>query len=179
MSQKSSRYERSFAGLVGAMIVTVAAVAAFLLYRGLFNGDVSQDVPEVDWRESVQLAGSVDMKVVHPANLPEGWKATSVDLVAAGERRWGMGMLTDEGKFVGLRQLDESPSEMVETYIDEDAVQGKDVTIDSAVASTWQTWSDEGGDHGYLVEYGDDEVLLVYGSAPTEDIEAFIAQLRD
>ncbi len=85
-------------------------------------------------------------------------------------------MLNDEGRFVGIRQQDTSVADLVELYVDEDAVAGEDVTVDSDIADTWQTWSDEGGDIGYSTELGD-EALLVYGSAPAEDIEAYLGLL--
>ena len=38
------------------------------------------------------------------------------------------------------------------------------------MADTWTTWTDEGGDTGYAAEVGD-ETVLVYGSAPAEDLK--------
>lgn len=38
--QPTRRYERSFSGLVGAMIVTVLFVLAFVAWRALFRADV-------------------------------------------------------------------------------------------------------------------------------------------
>ena len=46
----------------------------------------------------------------------------------------------------------------------------------SDITDTWQTWSDEGGDVGYSTELGD-EALIVYGSAPAEDVETYIGLL--
>ena len=48
---------------------------------------------------------------------------------------------------------------------------------DSDLADTWTTWTDEGGDTGYAAELGD-ETVLVYGSAPAEDLEEVIALLQ-
>ncbi|MGN0064201.1 MAG: DUF4245 family protein [Nocardioides sp.] len=176
MSEKSGRYERSFGGLIGAMVITVAAVLGFLVWKDTFSGDAEQETVPVEWSESVKLAQDAGMRVAHPNELPTGWIATSVDLVAVGETRWGMGLLTDDEDFVGLRQQDKALSEMVKTYIDKSAEQGEDVEIDSDVATAWQVWTDEGGDTGYSAEVGD-EVLLVYGSAPAEEIVAFIESL--
>ncbi|MBC2932917.1 DUF4245 domain-containing protein [Nocardioides sp. zg-1228] len=176
MSEQPSRYTRSFSGMTGALIVTVIAVLAFVAWRGLWRADVDDTVDTVDWQESVEIADRADLDVVRPRELPAGWKATSTDLVAGDEPRWGMGVLTDDGTFVGLRQQDASVRDLVERYIDEDAEPEGDATVDSEVTDTWQTWSDEGGDHGYSTEVGDD-ALLVYGSAPVEDIETFIGLL--
>ena len=174
--QPTRRYQRSFNGLIGAMIVTVLFVLAFVGWRSLFRNDVDERVEPVDWTESVQVARQAGLDVVRPRELPAGWTATSVDLRAGDEPRWGLGVLTDEGRFVGIRQQDTSVSDLVETYVDEDASEGDEVRVGSAVSDTWQTWSDDGGDHGYSAEVGDD-VVLVYGSAPTADIEAYLALL--
>ncbi|GAA1936173.1 DUF4245 domain-containing protein [Nocardioides hwasunensis] len=176
MSEQPSRYTRSFSGMTGALIVTVVAVLAFVAWRGLFRGDVDDTPTPVDWQASVTLAENADMQVVHPRELPAGWTATSVDLVAVGDQRWGLGVLTDEGKFVGIRQEDTSVDDLVERYVDEKADAGDDATVPSEITDTWQTWSDAGGDHGFSTELGDDAVL-VYGSAPVADIETFIGLL--
>ena len=174
--QPTRRYQRSFNGLIGAMIVTVLFVLAFVGWRSLFRNDVDDRVEPVDWTESVQVAKQAGLDVVRPRELPDGWTATSVDLRAGDEPRWGLGVLTDEGRFVGIRQQDTSVSDLVETYVDEDASEGDEVRVDSAVSDTWQTWTDDGGDHGYAAEVGDD-VVLVYGSAPAADIEAYLGLL--
>lgn len=171
-----SRYTRSFGGMTGALIVTVIAVLAFVAWRGLFRTDVDDTPVAVDWQESVELAQQADLDVVHPRELPAGWIATSVDLSAGDDPRWGMGVLTDDGRFVGIRQQDASVDALVELYVDEKAESGEDATVTSEITDTWQTWSDEGGDRGYATEIGD-EALLVYGSAPAEDIEAYLGLL--
>ena len=177
MSEQPSRYTRSFNGMVGALIVTILFVLAFVGWRALFRDDVDNGAPTVDWRESVELADGAGLAVVRPRELPAGWQATSVDLVATGDDpRWGLGVLTDDDEFIGIRQQDASVDDLVELYVDEEPEQGDEVTVRSDVASTWQTWSDDGGDHGYSTELGD-ETVLVYGSAPVEQIEVFIGLL--
>lgn len=171
-----SRYTRSFGGMVGALIVTVVAVLAFVAWRGLWRTDVDSTPQAVDWQESVELAEQADLRVVRPRELPEGWTATSVDLFAGLDPRWGLGVLTDDGRFVGIRQEDASVADLVERYVDEDAEAGADATVPSDVTDTWQTWTDDGGDRGYSTELGD-EALLVYGSAPVEDLESYLGLL--
>lgn len=176
VSEQPSRYTRSFGGMTGALIVTVVFVLAFVTWRGLFRSDNDDTPQSVDWQDSVEVAERADLAVVHPRELPAGWTATSVDLVATGERRWGLGVLTDDGDFIGIRQEDASVDDLVETYVDEKAEAGEDATVASDITDTWQTWSDEGGDHAFSTEL-DDEALLVYGSAPVADIEAYLGLL--
>ena len=176
MSEQPSRYTRSFSGMVGALIVTVIAVLAFVLWRSLFVGDVETQPVAVDWRDSVEQAQQAGLEVVHPRELPAGWVATSVDLRGGDDPRWGLGVLTDEGRFIGIRQQDTSVRDLVETYVDEEADAGPDADVESGITSTWQTWSDDGGDVGYSTEVGDD-ALLVYGSAPAAQVEAYLGLL--
>lgn len=176
MTEKPGRYQRSTPGLVGALIVTVGFVLVFVVWRALFRGDAEPVTPPVDWQESVKLADDAGLSIVRPTALPEGWTATSVDLAAGDHPRWGLGLLTDDGDFVGIRQEDTSVAELVQVYIDKEADAGSDVTLTSPVATTWQTWSDDGGDLGYSTEVGEDS-LLVYGSAPAADIEELIGLL--
>ena len=173
---RPSRYNRSFGGMTGALIVTVLFVIAFVTWRGLFRTDTDDSPVPVDWQASVELADEAGLGVVRPRELPEGWIATSVELRAGDDPRWGLGVLTDEGDFVGIRQQDTSVDALVELYVDEKAEAGEDADVPSEITDTWQTWSDSGGDHGYSTEV-DDEALLVYGSAPIEDIEAFMGLL--
>ena len=171
-----SRYNRSFGGMTGALIVTVLFVVAFVTWRGLFRTDTDDTPVAVDWQESVELADQAGLEVVRPRELPAGWVATSVDLQAGDDPRWGLGVLTDDGDFVGIRQQDTSVDALVEQYVDEKAEAGEDASVDSEITDTWQTWSDPGGDHGWSTEVGDDAVL-VYGSAPVADIEAYLGLL--
>ena len=174
--QPSRRYQRSFPALVGAMIVTVGFVLVYVGWRALFRPDVENEPAPVEWTESVALAEEAGIPVVRPRELPDGWTATSVELRAGDDPRWGLGVLTDDEQFIGIRQEDASVEELVRTYVDEDAVGGEDATVPSEVGDTWQTWSDDGGDRGYSTELGDDAVL-VYGSAPTEVIEQYLGLL--
>ncbi len=174
--ERPSRYTRSFSGMIGALIVTVLVVLAFVLWRGLFRGDADDTPVAVDWQESVKLAEQAELRVVHPRELPAGWTATSVDLKAGDEPRWGLGVLTADGDFVGIRQEDASIDDLVELYVDEDAEAGDEASVASEITDTWQTFSDSGGDHGYATELGDESVL-VYGSAPVEDLEAYLGLL--
>jgi hypothetical protein len=173
---RPSRYTRSFGGMTGALIVTVLVVIAFVTWRGLFRTDTDDTPVAVDWQESIELADQAGLEVVRPRELPEGWTATSVDLFAGDDPRWGLGVLTDDGDFVGIRQQDTSVDALVELYVDEKAEAGDDATVPSDVTDTWQTWTDDGGDHGFSTEVGD-EAVLVYGSAPVDDIETYLGLL--
>ena len=163
--------------LIGAMIVTLGFVLAFVAWRGIFRADVNVEPEPVDWLEYVEVADDAGLHVVHPGQLPDGWIATSVDLRAGDVPMWGMGVLTADGDFIGIRQEDVPVEQLVEIYVDEEFVVGEPAQVASDVASTWDTWSDAGGDHAFSTEIGDDAVL-VYGSAPVADLEEFLGLLQ-
>jgi hypothetical protein len=175
---RPGRYQRTIAGGIGSMIVLVLAVLAFVLFRGVFRDNEAAEVEPVDYLSVVGPAQDAGLRVVYPPSLPEGWKATSVAYDPSTRAAWGIGMLTDEGRFVGVRQEDDDLESLLDTYVDDDAVEGDTVTVDGAIVSEWQEWSDDGGDHAYAATIGDFEVL-VFGEAPVEDLLTVVRSLTD
>jgi hypothetical protein len=175
---RAGRYQRSIAGGVGSLIVLVVVVLAFVGFRALFRDNDAVEVEPVDYLAVVAPAQEAGIQIVYPPSLPEGWTATSVDFVPGTRPAFGVGMLTDEDLYVGVRQADDELTTLLETYVDADAEKGDVVTVEGAIVPEWQEWSDAGGDHAYAARVGDDEVL-VYGSASTADLKAFVESLTD
>jgi Protein of unknown function (DUF4245) len=174
---KPSRHQRSMAGMIGAMLSTLLVILGFVALRGFTRDQVEVESPPVDYLDAVGAAADAGLALVHPRELPAGWRATSVDLTRDESPEWTLGMLTDDGRFVGIRQETESADDLAVVALDEDAVEGDEVTVSSAVSDTWTVWTDEGGDTGYAAAVGE-ETVLVYGSAPAEDLEEVIALLE-
>ncbi len=177
MSEKPGRYQRSTNGLVGAMIVTLLAIGLFVVIRSLVRVDLEVEPEPVDFAAAADAVRGAGFDVLAPAALPTGWRATAIDVQQTDPPLWGMSILTDKDTFVGLRQEDGSVGDLVDVNIDKDAVEGEPLSLDSAVGDTWQTWTDEGGDTGYSIAYGD-QTVLVYGSASPEDLQEFILLLE-
>jgi hypothetical protein len=175
---RGGRYQRSIAGGIGSLLVLIAVVLAFVAFRAVFRDNDAVDVEAVDYLAVVAPAQEAGIKVVYPPSLPEGWTATSVAFVPGERPAFGVGMLTDDDLFVGVRQADEELADLLETYVDAQVVKGDVVTVDGAIVPEWQEWSDGGGDHAYSATVGDTEVL-VYGSAPTEDLLTIVRSLTD
>ena len=174
---KPSRYQRSAGALVGALLVTMVAILAFVALRAAVRRDLEVRPEAIDYLEAVRNLQDAGRDVVYPQPLPEGWIVTSVDS-SPGERPvWGLGMLTDDGAFVGVRQEDESASDLVDTYVDEEAAAGEPLGTPGAVADSWESWTDEGGDVGYTAELAGDTTLLVYGSAGEDAVQALLERL--
>ncbi len=177
MSQEQpGRYQRSTAGLVAAMLVTVVAVGALVLVRDLFRNDLTTRPQPVDYLAAVRYAQESDIEVVYPRSVPEDWIATTAGLTPGEPPAWGVGLLTDEERFVGVRQEQRSLDHLLDTYVDEDTSALPEAGIDSAVADSWQVFEDDGGDRAYAAEVGE-TVILVYGSAPQADLEQVVGEL--
>jgi hypothetical protein len=183
MSQSSNpgagRYARSTGGLVGAMVITVVAVVVLWGLNALKNDHPSTPVPAVDYT-AMMRAGRADHKllVMAPPSLPRGWKATSATYDTGTTPAWHLGTLTGTGEYVGVEEALGGVRHLVDAHVDENAVQGKDVTIDG---HAYQTWTDAGGDYAVsrTVRTGTGyESWLVVGPASPGTIRAFAATLR-
>lgn len=172
-----ARHQRSTAGLIGALLVTVLVIVAFVAFRGVFRTDVDTTPVTVDLEEAVAGARDAGLRPVHPERLPEGWKATSVEVRPTPDAVWSVGMLTTGGDYVGIRQADESASALLTEHVDEDVRERGPVEVSSPVASEWTAYDDEGGDVGYVTDLGEGTVL-VYGSAPAAEVEGFLTLLQ-
>ena len=173
------RPPRTFGAMAGALVFLLLVVLGWVLFRAVTSDHNPTPVRTVDWSAWVK-AGRAEQRlaIFAPESLPSGWRATSVDYTGGNTPQWHLGMLTGEGKYVGVEESLTSTKDLVEQYIDEEAVRGKDVTVGGA---TWQSWSDAGGDHALVRSVEVDgrayESVLVGGSAPEETVERFAGSL--
>ncbi len=130
----------------------------------------------MDYLETVRLIQENGGSVVYPPSLPDGWIATSLDFTPGEETAWGLGFLTDDKTYVGLRQEDASLDDLLATYVDEDPTELAEADFPDSVATTWRVFEDEGGDTAFAAELGD-EWVLVYGSASRDDLESIVERL--
>ncbi|HET7070318.1 MAG TPA: DUF4245 family protein, partial [Nocardioides sp.] len=72
------RYQRSPSGMVGALIVTLLVILAFVGFRALNRSDLDVKPEHVDYLAQVRYAQQAGSEVVYPARLPRGWYATNV-----------------------------------------------------------------------------------------------------
>jgi hypothetical protein len=161
--------------MVGAMLVLLLVVAAFVLFRDLNRNQPENPVEALEYLTVAEYAREeADFALVSPEALPEGWIATSVRFDRTGRQLWHLGILTDEERYVGLEQSPRSVARMVEQFVDEDATEGDQVTVDGEV---WRTFTDEGGDLA-LVRRAQDSTVLVLGRVPRATLEELVARLR-
>ncbi len=184
---RPGRYQRSVAGLIVALVLTVGAVAVVMWVLGLFRGDLEVDPENVDLSAGIATAQESGLRPVYPSSLPEGWVATAAEVPSDGGGGYEIRLLTDDGKFVGIRQADDDLTRLLATYVDEEPAETEGFTADGSVADEWDGYTDDKGDTAYAAEVpggkGDQgprdetQVVLVYGSAPAEDLQELIERL--
>jgi hypothetical protein len=174
--QRPARYPRTANGLVGSLLVTLLFIGAFVGFRALNRDNPELEPERVDYLAAVSVLQESGIEVAYPPDLPQGWMATSVHFSAVEDPVFGLGMLTDDGEFVGVRQEDAPLDDLLATYVDEESTEGEELTLPGAVARTWRSFTDSGGDRAYAATLGDAEVL-VYGSASAADLRRVIELL--
>ncbi len=71
MSERAGRYERSFPGMVGAMIVLVLVVVGFVVFRDASRKDPVTRVEPVEYRQPARYAQKqLDFPLLAPQQLP-------------------------------------------------------------------------------------------------------------
>lgn len=177
---RAGRYQRSAAGLVVSLLVTVLALGGVLYFMGAFRHDLDVKPERVDHLDTVAAAQQAGLKPVYPADLPDGWIATGVDVVPGDDPAFTIRMLTEDERFVGVHQEDASSTVLLTRWVDEEpqATDGYQVpdSVKRPVARHWDGYTDEGGDSAYVATVGDDTVI-VFGSAGAEDLQTIVDAL--
>lgn len=172
MSEQPGRYQRSASGMVGAMVVVLLIIGTYVGLRALNREELEVEPERVDYLAAVGYAQESGWTVAYPPTIPEDWKPTSLES-RPGEA-WGIGFLTPGG-FAGLHQSDDSPTDLLSTYVGEDAAELGPVEIEGTTVP-WRAYVDSGGDLGFLGEV-DGEQVLVYGSAPAGVLQRLAGSL--
>ena len=175
---RPGRYQRSVGGLVGALVILLGVVGAFVAVRALARGEIEVRPEPVDYLATVRNVQAAGLEVVYPASLPADWLATTVSLRPAVEESWGISMLADDGTYVGLRQDDKELDDLLTTYVDENVTEVEAVAIESRLAGRWRVFTDEGGDTAYAARAGPGRAwVVVYGSADRGRLERIVVAL--
>lgn len=176
MSQQAGRYQRSAAGLIGAMLVLVVFLVGWVALRNLTSNDPAGPVRAIEYAEDAATARTVaDFELLAPQRLPEGWRATSVRFERPPASHWHLGVLTDRDRYVGLEQGKASVATMVEEYVDESADRGQPVDV---AGRRWTTYEDDGGDLALVRREGRTTTLVVGDNVPRARLVSYAASLR-
>jgi len=162
--------------MAGAMIVTILVIIAFVAFRALNRDELVVEPTSVDYLETVHaLQEGNDLKPAYPVTLPKGWIATRA-VFSADNLAWELDVLTDQKKYIGVRQAVMPDKDLIKKYVDEKGQRASEVTLADAVTPTWQSWTVDGDDSAYTTEL-DGEHLLVFGAAGDKTVKAFAASL--
>jgi Protein of unknown function (DUF4245) len=176
VSQQTARYQRSTGGLVGAMVVLVAVVLLYAGLQALKSDPPSSAVRAVDYAGDVPAARkAADFALVAPPRLPGGWRATTVSFSGSPGAHWHLGVLTDQGRYVGLEQGDEPVRALVDKYVDDAATRGRPVDV---AGRPWATYTDADGDLALVRRVGRTTTLVVGHDVPRSDLVSYTAGLR-
>lgn len=161
-------------GMVGAMIVTVVVVLAFVVFRAINRDDVELEREPIDYLPVVaalQEAGNDD--IAYPPTLPSGWNAVDAKQTPDG---WALDLYTSGNRYLGVRQQDRQLSDMIDEFVDENAEEGKKVEIAGDLGPSWQTFSDNEGDHAVATKVGE-RYVVVFGSLDLDQLKVFAGSL--
>lgn len=177
---RAGRYQRSAAGLVVSLVVTVVAVGGLLWFMGIFRHDLEVKPDEVDYLANVASLQKSGVHPVYPSSLPDGWIATGVDFVREDDNAFGIRMLTDDEKFVGVREEKSSSTAMLATWVDDAPTQIAPYRVPASVAHPvarlWEGWKDAGGDTAYSTKVGE-TTILVFGDASAKELQGIVDSL--
>jgi hypothetical protein len=162
--------------MVGALIVTVLVILAFVGFRALNRTDLDVKPERVDYLAQVHYAQQAGSEVVYPARLPRGWYATNVTFSPGRASAFELSMLTPQDEYAGLVQSPESTPELLATYVDPHPQKGPSVSVDGSVVTRWETWTDPGGDTALVATRRHDS-LLIFGSVSLASLKQLAASL--
>lgn len=178
-AQNSGRRETSVKGMVGAMLVLLVLIGAFVAGRSLLRDQPEVGPTAVDYLAAVEGAQANGVEVFYPPTLPEGWLVTSVEIPLAEGQVWRLGMLTDDGEFVGLRQETGDLQNLVRDQLGSETGLGDEVEVAGAEIERWRWVSgapDLAGESGLGSDVSGGSLLL-YGSAEGATLKALATNL--
>lgn len=173
----SARYTGSPSGVIGAMLLIVVLVLGIVVVRSLFRADLDQGDPDpIDYLDTVLVLQNSGQSVVYPASLPAGWYATQIELPPDDRPTFRLNLYTDDDKFVGIRQRDESADDLLEDNASGNLQESDPLTGVGDVSATWDGWTADGGDNAYTTAVGD-QTVAVYGDVSAADLAELVGLL--
>lgn len=171
---RPGRYERSFGGLIGSMIVLVLVVLGIVVFRGTFRDTPEYQRSDIDYPDLVRSVQEAGMEPVYAPLLPAGWSVK--DAAFEQGEPWVLDVIfaTDDERTAGIHQEDVSERELLDAYVGEEATESGD-TLTTPVG-TWTGWTDSDDDHAWTVEVGD-ETVLIFSSGDADELRGLVESL--
>ena len=174
---RSSYANGSVANILRSLLVIGALVAVLVAVVPRVS-TVSQ--PPVDVAgASLEVARESGWPIERPANLPDGWKATSVRYVSStdGLRTWHAGYQSPTGNYVAIEQTKDATAKWVEAQTNRAAKTGSV----QAGGRTWSTYVRSGKVQNSLVHppsAGDELTTIITGTGTLDELAAFAGTLE-
>ena len=183
--EEPARYDRSPKGLLAALLVTVLAVGALVVFRGTVRDQPERSGDLEEYASIVDGAQQSGIRLVNLQEIPEGWEVSSVKYVAGERPAWAVNLLTAEGRFVGVLQsdVDDVAATLESLGVDHPEPGDESAFRTDLKTGLWQTWAGTDGELAYstTLTEGDPatrgDSVLVYGPADRADQEKLIALL--
>lgn len=163
---------RSFADVVGAVVVFAIGVLVLAWAAGLFRGDTVVEPEPVDYLAiAAEAEPDAGFALARPVELPAGWRATSARWEPS-NRLWHLGLLTADEEYVEVEQSDDPA--VVAAANEADPTPAGSVDVDG---TAWRRLVDEETGEVGLVHRFAESTTLVTGTAPEATLTAFAATL--
>lgn len=114
------RYQRTFPGMIGAMIAVLLLITGVWLLTRVQNRNSIDVTPTVSYSAALSEARSqAHFAVLAPASVPAGWRATSVQwTLGVQASSWHLGFLTSDHQYAGIDQSTRSSAAFVASVTD-------------------------------------------------------------
>lgn len=168
--------QQSYGDMVRSLLLFVAVIALVYGCNRVFAEDREPPVTTVDYSSQLDRAeGLADYEVLAPQGLPDGWRATSVDVEQADEEvvAWHLGFLTPDDRYVGLEQTNGDLDPAVAEQID---ISATSETVE-VIGRSWRVYRSEVRDNA-LVHVEEGVTTVVNGSPDVEVLRQFAESLR-
>lgn len=155
--------------VLGAIVLAIYGVGQLLYGYPADERDLEYEQVLDDARANTEGLG-----ILAPPHRPEGWRANHADFVPGNQWQWRLGLLTEEGRYIGLNQVHGTIEAALEDY-----AEGSDPAGTARLAGEeWQVFERPADrETTYARADGESRVVLVTGTAPREVIEAYIESL--
>jgi len=178
-SGQPGRYQRSSSGMVGALLITLLVIGAYVAFRACSRTDLQVEPDHVDYLAEVGIAQQAGEQVVYPSSLPRGWFATQLTLDPGRPTGLQLSMLTGGNEYVGFVQSPDSAPALLARYVDASPASGDPVDVPGAVdgqVERWDVWTDTGGDTALVARHGR-ATLLLFGTVSQAQLEQLAGTL--
>lgn len=175
----AARSRGSVSASLGDAVRGVSVLAVLIISVALFfscGRDVDPRPPAVDYESVVEHLRTEYPYDVPMPDVPEDWRATSVDHSAdATGNRWRVGFAIGTDSFVGLVQSDGEVNSMLDERLRDYAPDGSTLVE----GERWERMRRDGRVTDYALVNVDAAgvATVVYGSEPYEELARFVTSL--